>query len=221
MITKRGSCRQRRSLRIVANANRVVKSNNNNNKENNINRLCLNDEIINEYMDLINLRSPNTVYAFNTFFFWTLSNKGYPSICRWTKNVDIFSKEKLIIPIHIEEMSHWCLVCVDFKEKTIKYYDSLGERNFKCLKFILFYLFMEHLHKKDTEFHAGGWLLQNVPDCPQQENDWDCGVFICIYAEYLTRGAPFDFSQKDMKRFRKQIRAEIKKKQLWKPVLIN
>lgn len=172
-------------------------------------------------MDLINKRSPNTVYAFNTFFYWKLSTTGYSSIYRWTKKVDIFSKDKLIIPIHMELINHWCLVCVDFKEKSIKYYDSLGERNFKCMKLILFYLLMEHTHKKHRELSVNGWLLKNIKDCPQQENDWDCGVFVCMYAEYLTRGASLNFSQKDMDNFRKQIRSEIKRKQLRKPVLID
>jgi len=34
--------------------------------------LHLNDEVINTYMDLITERSPETVYAFNTFFFYCL-----------------------------------------------------------------------------------------------------------------------------------------------------
>lgn len=169
-------------------------------------------------MDLITERSPDTVYAFNTFFYLALSQKGYSHVCRWTKKVDIFSKKKIFIPVHLEEEEHWCLICVDFVEKSIKYYDSLGGRNFKCLKRILKYLILEHINKKGIEFSPGGWLLRNMTKCPQQENLWDCGVFVCMYAEYLSRDAPLRFSQKHMTKFRIQIASEIGRKKLKKPV---
>jgi len=164
-------------------------------------------------MDLITERSPVTVYAFNTFFYQALSNNGYSNVCRWTKKTDIFSKKKLFIPIHIED-SHWCLVYVSFPEKSIQYYDSMGGRNFKCLKLILKYLMLEHDNKKGEDFHPSGWLLMNVKNCPQQSNYWDCGVFVCMFAEYLSRDAPLNFSQKHMDKFRKQIALEIKRKKL-------
>lgn len=171
--------------------------------------LWLNDEIINKYMDLITKRSPDTIYTFNTFFYLSMSVNGFEKVCRWTKNVDIFSKEKVFIPIHIEKDNHWCLVCINFIEKSIKYYDSFGGRNLKCLKLMLQYLVLEHFHKKEKEFLPSGWILKNMTKCPQQKNLWDCGVFVCIFAEYLARDAKFDFTQKDMRRFRKQINLEI------------
>lgn len=176
--------------------------------------LYLNDEVINKYMDLIIERSPDIVYAFNTFFYLALSDKGYPHVCRWTKKVDIFTKKKIFIPIHLEEENHWCLAYIDFEEKAIKYYDSLGGRNFKCLKLLLQYLIMEHDDKKGKEFLPGGWSLMNMKTCPKQLNDWDCGVFVCTFAEHLARGVPLDFSQKDMDKFRKQIVLEINKNKL-------
>jgi len=178
----------------------------------------LNDEVINQYMDLITKRSPNTVYCFNTFFYLALTEKGYTHVCRWTKRLDIFSKKKLFIPIHIEDSEHWCLVSVCFPEKSIKYYDSMGGRNFKCLKLILKYLMLEHQDKKGELFHPSGWLLMNVRNCPQQQNYWDCGVFVCMYAEYLSRNVPLNFSQRNMDKFRRQITLEIKKKKLKKSV---
>lgn len=161
-------------------------------------------------MDLITKRSPATVYAFNTFLYTSFATHGYAKVCRWTKNVDIFAKEKLFFPIHIDEEEHWCLAYVDFPNKTISYYDSLGGRNFECLKKLLNYLLLEHLSKKKLDFDPTGWTLMNVKDCPKQLNCWDCGVFVCTYAEYLARDAPFNFSQKDMNHFRKKMKYEIK-----------
>ncbi|VVC31997.1 Hypothetical protein CINCED_3A007028 [Cinara cedri] len=115
----------------------------------------------------------------------------------------------------MDEENHWSLVCVDFEKKSITYYDSLGNRNFVCLKQILQYLMFEHFDKKLVEFLPSGWTLTNMGrHCPQQSNLWDCGVFVCVFAEYLARDEKFDFSQKDMPRFRKQIKSEIINKKL-------
>jgi len=175
-------------------------------------QLFYNDEVINDYMNLITERSPDTVYAFNTFFYKALSDYGYSHVCRWTKKIDLFSKQKLFIPIHIED--HWCLVYVCFPQKSIKYYDSMGGSNTNCLQLILKYLMLEHDDKKGEDYHPSGWLLMNVKNCPRQMNHWDCGVFVCMYAEYLSRDAPLNFSQQHMGKFRRQIALEIKRKKL-------
>lgn len=66
----------------------------------------LNDEIINFYMNLICERSktndnwPN-VYAFNTFFYPKIVSTGQASVKRWTRKVDVFSYDLLIIPVHL------------------------------------------------------------------------------------------------------------------------
>lgn len=40
-------------------------------------------------------------------------------------------------------------------------------------------------------------------------NGCDCGVFSCMFAEYICRGAKITFSQKEMKYFRKKMCLEI------------
>jgi sentrin-specific protease 1 len=44
---------------------------------------------------------------------------------------------------------------------------------------------------------------------PQQKNGYDCGVFVCMFAEYLSRNESFDFDQKHMDYFRRKITYEI------------
>lgn len=79
----------------------------------------LNDEVINFYMNLLIQRSksdnlPN-VYAMNTFFYPKILSGGQVSVQSWTKNVDIFSKDLLLIPIHLG--LHWCIAIIDFRKK--------------------------------------------------------------------------------------------------------
>ena len=39
------------------------------------------------------------VYAFNTFFYPKLTDTGYDSVKRWTKQVDIFAHDLVIVPV--------------------------------------------------------------------------------------------------------------------------
>lgn len=68
-------------------------------------------QVINFYMNLLVERSqkPNlpTVNAFNTFFYPKLRKSGYCAVRRWTKKMDIFSKDILLVPVHLGV--HWCL----------------------------------------------------------------------------------------------------------------
>jgi sentrin-specific protease 1 len=78
----------------------------------------LNDEIINFYMSLICERSKQDTgksyfktHAFTTFFYPKLVKDGYASLKRWTRKIDIFSYDLLIVPVHLG--LHWTLaVCL-------------------------------------------------------------------------------------------------------------
>lgn len=115
-------------------------------------------------------------------------------------------------PIHLG--NHWCLICVNFIDKTIKYYDSLKGKNPKCLNIIFNYLKEEFKNKKNEEFDCTGWRLMDADDCPSQLNGYDCGVFSCVNAEFLARDAKLDFTQDDMPMLRRKLCYEILKNRL-------
>lgn len=52
--------------------------------------------------------------------------------CPGPAQVDIFGKELLLIPIHLEV--HWSLVAVDVARRTITYFDSQRTLNRRCPK---------------------------------------------------------------------------------------
>uniref|UniRef100_A0A8B9SY07 SUMO specific peptidase 1 n=1 Tax=Anas platyrhynchos TaxID=8839 RepID=A0A8B9SY07_ANAPL len=173
----------------------------------------LNDEIINFYMNLLMERSKEkglpTVHAFNTFFFTKLKTAGYQAVKRWTKKVDIFSVDLLLVPIHLGV--HWCLAVVDFRKKTITYYDSMGGINSEACRILLQYLKQESLDKKRKEFDTNGWSLlsKKSQEIPQQMNGSDCGMFACKYADCITKDKPINFTQQHMPYFRKRMAWEI------------
>ncbi|KAL5007258.1 hypothetical protein ScPMuIL_016064 [Solemya velum] len=176
----------------------------------------LNDEIINFYMNMLMARGEldnrPKVYAFNTFFCPKIMKEGHSSVRRWTRRVDIFSYNYLLIPVHLG--MHWCLAVVDFGKKCITYYDSMGGNNMQCVNAIKKYLCDEMADKKKTTFNMEGWNMEIAQGVPQQMNGSDCGMFACKYAEYITRGAKITFSQGNMPYFRRRMVYEIITKKL-------
>ncbi|KAG8822627.1 Smt3-specific protease, partial [Serendipita sp. 399] len=73
------------------------------------------------------------------------------------------------------------------------------------------YLDKEHMDKKSSPFNFEGWVDFFGEDGPQQENGYDCGVFVCQTMENLSRGVslPFDFTQKNMAYLRRRMILEI------------
>ncbi|KAK2510720.1 Senp1 [Columba guinea] len=173
----------------------------------------LNDEIINFYMNLLMERSKEkglpAVHAFNTFFFTKLKTAGYQAVKRWTKKVDIFSVDLLLVPIHLGV--HWCLAVVDFRKKSITYYDSMGGINSEACRILLQYLKQESLDKRRKELDTNGWSLlsKKSQEIPQQMNGSDCGMFACKYADCITKDKPINFTQQHMPYFRKRMAWEI------------
>ena len=47
------------------------------------------------------------VYAFNTFFYPKLMSGGHAAVRRWTRKVDVFSFDYILVPVHLGV--HWCL----------------------------------------------------------------------------------------------------------------
>ncbi|KAJ1663018.1 SUMO1 sentrin specific peptidase 1 [Coemansia sp. RSA 1646] len=173
----------------------------------------LNDEVINFYMQLLITRSENQtpalpkVHAFNTFFYSTLQKGGYVRVRRWTRRIPLFEKDLVIVPVHLGV--HWCCAVIDFRHKTIRYYDALHGSNQEALDLLLGYLREESRDKLGTEFDDSEWTAACDKEIPRQLNGYDCGIFAITFAEYVARDAPFAFSQKHCPFLRKKVTYEI------------
>lgn len=173
----------------------------------------LNDNVINFYMNLLVDRNQTqgypALYAFNTFFYTKLKSGGYRSVRRWTKAVNLFAKELILVPVHLDV--HWSLVVTDLREKSIVYLDSMGHKRPDVLELIFHYLQDESKARRHVDLNPSEWKQYSMPTekIPQQGNDRDCGVFTCKYADYISRGCPITFSQQHMPLFRKRMVWEI------------
>nr|XP_020469729.1 sentrin-specific protease 2-like [Monopterus albus] len=180
----------------------------------------LNDEVMNFYLSLVMERSSREaaglkVYSFSTFFFPKLRGggggqaSGHSAVKRWTKAVDLFAYDLILVPLHLGV--HWALAVIDFNSKTVRSYDSMGQRHDDICSLLLLYIKEEHKVKKGRELDYTKWTVGSTraTEIPQQKNGSDCGVFACKYADYIAKGRPLTFKQCHMPLFRKLMMWEI------------
>ncbi|KAM4626874.1 sentrin-specific protease 2 [Discoglossus pictus] len=177
------------------------------------NKHWLNDEIINFYMNLLVKRNKENgfpkLHVFSTFFYPKLLSGGYQAVRRWTKDVHLFEKDIILVPVHLDV--HWSLLVCDLRKKTIKYYDSIGREGYSICQEFLKYLQEEHKAKRNQSLDNTRWKLHSMKpqEIPQQMNGSDCGVFVCKYADYISQDKPITFTQSHMPDFRQKMVWEI------------
>jgi sentrin-specific protease 1 len=115
----------------------------------------------------------------------------------------------LFYPININD-AHWALVIVLIREKIILYRDALGNLGQFYTNAIKKYIFDEWKCTKGipmTQVQMDEWVEKPIPpyDSPKQGNGFDCGMFVCMYADYMLNNLPERFSQNDMPMLREKI----------------
>jgi len=195
----------------------------------------LNDIIIDFYTtylvhNILPVEDKDTVHIFSTMFYKRLmqspkknakkvaayetdsslksDEKRHCRVAGWTKDVDLFSKDLIIIPIC--EHSHWYLLLVvkpglitspvRSDERTLKgepfiiVLDSMGGTKDSAVRNIRQYLACEWKKKKCSSVGDGGVVVEEYqfsatqiktvrPRKPEQENFSDCGIFLLHYVE--------------------------------------
>lgn len=164
----------------------------------------LTDEVVNNYIGLVVNRSRGKIGFFNSFFYPTYIKHGYQRVARWADKVDMFNKEKLIIPIN-ENQNHWTVLCLDLLNKKIFYFDSFHSQ-------IDVSFFFDFANKYMADIKSGpsmdGWEVATQIG-PRQTNSYDCGVFSCINAEFFSRDITPVFTQSDTPLLRQRILYEL------------
>ncbi|KAL0035371.1 hypothetical protein WJX77_003485 [Trebouxia sp. C0004] len=148
----------------------------------------------------------------------TPAERNHLRVKSWTKGVDIFSKDFLLIPIH--DALHWSLIIVchpglDFqsgeRRPYILHLDSMQGscHNLSVIsKAIRTYLNVEwqrKLDEQDTSSVPVGWVKEHpgithnfepstmpgkTAHVPCQDNYWDCGLFVLAYLDFWTHAPP-------------------------------
>ncbi|XP_073103761.1 uncharacterized protein [Elaeis guineensis] len=166
-------------------------------------------------------------YFFNTYFYKkleeALSCKGdrnayFVKLRRWWKGVNIFQKAYVFLPIHGDW--HWSLViiCIPAKEDEsgpiILHLDSLGiHSSYSVFDVIERYLKEEwnyiNQNAPPPDVPISERIWKHLPrriekkkiDVPQQNNEYDCGLFVLYFMERFIEEAPERLRKKDLAMF--------------------
>lgn len=97
--------------------------------------------------------STSKCYFSSTYFYSKMMEGGYnyKAIKRWTKKIDIFALDMIILPIN-ETNSHWFLAVIDFIQQRIEIYDSLGKAHSAVRETLLRWLGDEHMSRKSLRW---------------------------------------------------------------------
>lgn len=167
----------------------------------------VNDNIINFYLRYLleSQKMGETVHVFNSFFYISLAGTSartvnYERVQSWTRKVDIFAKESLLVPII--QSAHWRLAIVGLPkllfapEEGRKPYLICFDSYIQGYDSAVAWTVQEYL-KREWEAKNGPCdLAQPLVDLqvkhPMQTNESDCGLFLLEFAErYLSERSEF------------------------------
>ncbi|XP_034898362.1 probable ubiquitin-like-specific protease 2B isoform X4 [Populus alba] len=172
-------------------------------------------------------------HFFNSFFFRKLADldkdpsnvkdgkAAFLRVHKWTRKVDMFGKDYIFIPVNFN--LHWSLlvIChpgeiagvkdedteISVKVPCILHMDPIKGTHAGLKNLVQSYLWEEwkERQKGSSEDMSSKFLnLRFVPlELPQQENSFDCGLFLLHYLELFLVEAPVNFSPFRINRFTK------------------
>ena len=210
---------------IVLNQSDVV-------KKESFRRLCpgewLNDEVIHYYFKMLSARDEQLSNASrnrkrNHFFSSYLMSQlvdgditkfNYDKVKTWSKKLvpgsNIFKLNKLFFPCNIGQ-NHWACTVIFMEDKCIKYYDSLGGSGDLYINALWKYLENEASTIDEVErLDVKNWQFTDSDQgIPQQFNGYDCGVFVCMFANFLSIDVSLNFHENQMDFCRRNIALSI------------
>ena len=162
------------------------------------------------------------VWCASSFLLTRMMKNGYDSVKNWSRKAkfnskhDIFALFRVVLPVNISN-GHWAGVHVDFINREIIYYDSMGGNGREWLQLVYTYLQGEWDQYHTSQFSSfGDWtMISRGTSIPQQMNGDDCGVFLIVCIIFATSivgntlGIPLMYQQMNMPYFRRRIAKDL------------
>ena len=168
----------------------------------------LTDDVINWYFDEID-KNNSSVRIMSSFCLTKIGKRGYGDVSNWARrrNIDITRIDVLCFPMNWRN-NHWILSVINFRRKRFEVWDSCSTSEHEPKTVAQFEGMKEFLAGELEQYNVyddiKNWTCV-VEDAPVQENAYDCGVFTCMCAEYISLNVRPLFTQRNMSYFRKRM----------------
>uniref|UniRef100_A0A7N1A5E1 Ubiquitin-like protease family profile domain-containing protein n=1 Tax=Kalanchoe fedtschenkoi TaxID=63787 RepID=A0A7N1A5E1_KALFE len=163
-------------------------------------------------------------HFFNSFFFRKLADlernqfdvsdgrASFLRVRKWTRKVNLFEKDYIFIPVNSN--LHWSLIVICHPGEIAKFEDKNANINHKVpcilhmdsikgshtglknhLQSYLWEEWKEKQNEETEEIYSKFFNLRFISlEVPQQENSYDCGLFLLHYVELFLEEAPESFN---------------------------
>jgi Ulp1 family protease len=183
---------------------------------------CFNDDIINAYIDLLKQKTNEKNILLNTYFSELLirqydkSKKNFKKFCNIiNKERNIKTAHKFYIPILLHNPNHWSLIIVNTLEHSIEWIDSFYSILTEEVE--IYIKRIKQFFKELIKFNRGKegkFMIKIIYTKYKQENDYDCGVYMCKYIDFLSRDRFHYINKYDILYYRLLIGIEVMKEKL-------
>ncbi|XP_010254529.1 PREDICTED: probable ubiquitin-like-specific protease 2B isoform X2 [Nelumbo nucifera] len=166
----------------------------------------------------------NRFHFFNSFFFRKLADMdkdpssasegraAFQRVHKWTRKINLFEKDYIFIPVNFN--LHWSLIVICHPGEVVNFKDEDANKSLKvpCIlhmdsikgshkglkNLVQSYLWEEWKARQNESLEDASSKFINlrfIPlELPQQENSFDCGLFLLHYVELFLEEAPVNFN---------------------------
>ncbi|KAL3634050.1 hypothetical protein CASFOL_021104 [Castilleja foliolosa] len=163
-------------------------------------------------------------HFFNSFFFRKLADMdkdpssafdgkaAFQRVRKWTRKINLLEKDFIVIPVNYNY--HWSLIVICYFGEVASYKDAEADKSLRvpCIMhmdslkgnheglkdLIQSYLWeewKERLKETSEDLYSNFRNLKFIPlELPQQQNLYDCGLFLLHYVELFLEEVPANFS---------------------------
>ena len=175
----------------------------------------LSNFIIDAYLNLLKEKSPVIVEVTEWEKFETcIGNKPAKQVLK--DKAPILQQDVILVPCNPGRSEHWFLLVVLPKEQKIVALDSMASSFVKPTTesaIRKMWRLLKELSPQDLPMNE--WHFScNTPCDIAQDNGFDCGVFVCLYARCLLLASPY-VAKQSMTAFRKVMIVELHEQQIY------
>ena len=159
----------------------------------------LSSDIINyfyKYIPFLDRMDKQETFIFESHFYQELTDpQKFDLLTSRCKKKDISNYKYVLIPCNINDI-HWILARVIMEKGIIEFYDSYNNKHEDVF---------QELEKLMKSVTGNDFKDEYKAIIPKQRNNYDCGIYTCLYGYYLHLGKDIDFTEEDFDLTRQKI----------------